>query len=245
MKRIFAAVLVVALVVVSSVVAHVQAQDAATITIIKDSTPKSTQNFIFSAWPPTPLIGVGNEGGVLPSSFLLDDAVPSDNDLYPKQRSFTLPNGVYTFGETPLSNWILKAIECTAGGDSIAVVNLPNVVITVDGGDVTCTFQNELTASIYTLKYQDTNGNGVRNAGEPALAGWEMTATLQPTGTALAPLVTNTLGRANFQFIKAGTYKVCEALIGGWTNTQPGGAEPCYTVTLAPGQTKALSFGNR
>lgn len=244
MKRIFAAVLVVALVAVSFVA--VQAQDAATITIIKDSTPKSTQNFNFSAGPATPLIGVGNEGGVL-SAFMLDDAVPSDNDLYPKQRSFTLPNGTYTFGETTPSNWKLKAIECETDGDSSVVVTLPNVQITLGGGDVTCTFRNQLSATIQTLKYRDSNGNGVRNAGEPVLAGWQITATLQPTGTlTYGPLTTNSMGRANFNFIPAGSYRVCEKkpLPDGWTNTQPGG-DACYTLTLTPGQTASVNFGNK
>lgn len=244
MKKILAGLVVVLLIAASSVVAHVQAQSGATITIIKDATPKSTQNFNFTAGPPTPLLNGGNEGGVL-GNFMLDDAVPSDNDLYPKQRSFLLPNGTYTFGETPPANWQLKAIECVAGGGSSFVVTLPNVSITLGGDDVTCTFKNQLTASIYTLKYRDNNGNGVRNAGEPALAGWTITATLQPTGTALAPLITNGLGRANFTFIPAGTYKVCEVLMGGWTNTQPGGASPCYTLTLNPGQTANVQFGNR
>lgn len=216
---------------------------SATITIIKEATPNSTQNFNFNAGPPTPLL---DDDDSSLGNFILDDAMPDDNDAYPQQRSFLLPNGVYSFGEAPPSNWILKSIECTAGDGSSFTVTVPNVQITLGGGDVTCTFKNELTVTIQTLKYRDNNGNGVRNAGEAALAGWAITATLQPTGTpAYGPLVTNGLGRANFNFLPAGTYKVCETLIGGWTNTQPGGAEPCYTVTLNPGQTAALNFGNR
>lgn len=242
MRRVVLTMIVV-LVLAATGVASGQA-GSATITIVKEATPNSSQNFNFTAGPPTPLIGVGNEGGVL-SGFILDDAAPSDNDLYPKSRSFVLPNGVYTFGEAPPSNWILKSIECTAGSGSSFVVTLPNVQITLGGGDVTCTFRNELTVTIQTLKYRDSNGNGVRNAGEAALAGWQITASLQPTGTLMYTGTTNSLGRVNFSFIPAGTWEVCEVLQDGWVNTQPGGASPCYTVTLTPGQTVSRNFGNR
>jgi hypothetical protein len=217
----------------------------ALITIVKEAMPKSTQNFNFNAGPRVPLLN-GGEGGVL-SAFMLDDAAPNDNDAYPKQRSFLLPNGTYNFSEAPPSNWILKGIECTAGDGSSVVVTLPGVAITLGGGDVTCTFKNQLSATIQTLKYQDNNGNGVRNAGEPVLAGWQITATLQPTGTpTYGPIATNSLGRANFNFIPAGAYKVCEVLPNNsWMNTQPGGASPCHILTLAPGQTASVHFGNK
>jgi hypothetical protein len=122
------------------------------------------------------------------------------------------------------------------------------VVITLGGGDVTCTFKNELTVTIQTLKYRDSNGNGVRNSGEPVMAGWQITASLQPTGTpTYGPISTNSLGRANFNFIPAGTYKVCENpnSLPGYTPTQPGGGSPCYTLALTPGQTASLNFGNK
>lgn len=223
------ALLIVCLVVVAGLPVQAQSGPTSTVTVVEDATPNSTQNFIFS--------GAGG--------FILDDAVPSDNDLYPKQRSFVLANGVYTFGQTTPSNWRLTGIDCSPDGDSSVVVTLPSVEITLDGGDVTCTFRNELTVNIYALKYRDNNGNGVRNAGEPVLAGWTITASRQPTGTLIFTQTTTSLGRANFSFIPAGTWKVCEVLLPGWVNTQPGGAEPCHMLTLAPGRTASVLFGNR
>lgn len=230
-KRVISLVgLLLVVVLLSATVAAAQA-GGATITIVKDATPNSTQNFNFSA---------GALGG-----FILDDAAPSDNDLYPSSRSFELLDGVYNFSELVPSNWRLTGIDCTADAGSSVNVTLPNVAITLGGGDVTCIYENELTVNIYALKYRDVNGNGVRNGGEPVLAGWTITATLQPGGPTLSAVTNASQGRANFQFVQAGTWKVCEVLQGGWTNTQPGGAEPCYTVTLAPGQVGNVWFGNR
>jgi predicted outer membrane repeat protein len=218
-------------------------RQVATITIIKEAAPKSTQDFRFTAGPPTPLIGVGNEGGVLPSTFILDDAAPDDRDLYPKSRSFTLPGGVYTFAEQPPSNWYLsEPVRCTTGaGSSVSPVQ-KGVAVTLAGGDVTCVFTNTLSATIQTLKYNDANANGRRDAGERALAGWTITATPLAGGTPYTQ-TTNNLGRANFNFVPAGQYRVCEVMQGGWRNTQPVGV-PCYTLTLSPGQTAAVNFGN-
>jgi hypothetical protein len=216
----------------------------ALVTIVKEATPKSNQNFNFNASPRIPLLNTGGEGGVL-SSFMLDDAVPSDNDAYPKSRSFLLPNGVYNFSEVLPTSWRLAAIDCVNTGGGSAALSGTGVQLTLTGFDVTCTFRNELLASIRTLVYNDANGNGVRNSGEGVLASWSISATLQPAGPSLPLLTTNSLGRADFNYILAGTYRVCELKPTGWQNTQPGGAAPCYTTTVNPGQTATLNFGNR
>lgn len=62
-------------------------------------------------------------------------------------------------------------------------------------------------------KWNDLNGNGVKDAGEPEIAGWQLTITC-PNGT------TNTMGSpASWAVINAGTFVVTEELQAGWVHT--------------------------
>ena len=51
--------------------------------------------------------------------------------------------------------------------------------------------------------------------------------------------------------MKPGTYTLCEDQQSGWSNTRPGtlnssyGNRPCVAVTVAPGTSYTILFGNR
>ena len=94
--------------------------------------------------------------------------------------------------------------------------------------------------SICGVKYNDLNGNGVRNAGEPRLPNW----TINLTGA--ATLITTTDEKGNYCFINllAGTYTVSEVMQTGWQQTEP--VSGTYTITLASGQNIGnRNFGNK
>ena len=96
-------------------------------------------------------------------------------------------------------------------------------------------------------KYNDVNGNGTRDAGEPGLSGW--TITLDKNGTSVT---TTTDASGNFEFddVEPGTYTVCETFKSAWFQTQPSSGQSCpdghgYSVTLTLGQTASGNvFGN-
>jgi large repetitive protein len=100
------------------------------------------------------------------------------------------------------------------------------------------------------LKYNDLNGDGRQEAGEPPLSGVTF-AMGTPGGFSQ---VTDSNGRACFPVIwlsgntrPGGTatavYDIFEAPQAGWTNTEPGGAHK--SVTLTQGQVPPLIyFGN-
>jgi predicted extracellular nuclease len=204
-----------------------------TLTIIKDAQPDSGFNFRFTAAPVS---------GALPGDFMLDNPTVDDNDGVPNSRSFELANGVYTVRELVPAGWHLADIHCSTG----AVVNkdlaTASATITLNGADVTCTFIDTQDVTVQSSLYYDRNGNGRRDSRESGLGLWTVTATnLQ--SMASYKQVTNAIGRANFNFLPAGAYKVCVVLIAGWINTQPQGAEPCYTANLMPGQLVLLTFG--
>ncbi len=92
-------------------------------------------------------------------------------------------------------------------------------------------------SEICGIKFNDLDGDGTKDPGEPGLPGW--TITLTP-GTA----TTTTGANGNYCFgpLAAGTYTVGEMPIAGWTQTLPGGPGT-YTVTIPPAVTN-LNFGN-
>lgn len=78
--------------------------------------------------------------------------------------------------------------------------------------------------TISGTKYEDVNGNGVRDAGEPGLAGW--TIDLSYNGTVVATTTTGSDGGYAFPLdansfpIGAGTYTMAERPQPGWVQSQ-------------------------
>lgn len=87
-------------------------------------------------------------------------------------------------------------------------------------------------------KWNDLNGNGIRDNGEPGIAGW--TITLSNGMTA----VTDVHGNYYFTNLPPGTYTVGETTQSGWSQTFPGGGGS-HTVNLSGHQVIAgQDFGN-
>ncbi|HUG56405.1 MAG TPA: SdrD B-like domain-containing protein [Candidatus Limnocylindrales bacterium] len=96
--------------------------------------------------------------------------------------------------------------------------------------------------SLTITKYNDLNANGVRNTGEPGLAGW--TFTLRSSGgVTLSSAVTGADGTATFPNVSFGTYTIVETTQQGWISSDPGGTAPTKSVTIGSATT-AVSFGN-
>ncbi len=112
------------------------------------------------------------------------------------------------------------------------------------------------------VKYNDLNGNGVRDEGEPGLSGWTIRAyadtngngTLDAGETTIAGSATTGVGGVYaINGLAAGNYVLCEVLQPNWTQTQPlntkcaaiaGLAQGGYAVNLT-GVSANLDFGNR
>jgi hypothetical protein len=102
-------------------------------------------------------------------------------------------------------------------------------------------------ASVSGLKYNDLDGDGIRDAGEPGLAGWTIYSDTNQNGRrdSLEPLaITNSTGAYTFINLMPGTHTFAEQPQTGWNQTAPVGGT--HTVTLAAGGTATnLNFGNR
>jgi uncharacterized delta-60 repeat protein len=107
------------------------------------------------------------------------------------------------------------------------------------------------TASVSGTFYKDTNGNGVRNSGEPVLAGWQAFVDQNNDGfyTPGERIATsNSAGVYKLIGLPPGTYRIREIRQAGWARTQPAGPYPLgyYDLTVGLGQSVfGKDFGNR
>jgi hypothetical protein len=91
------------------------------------------------------------------------------------------------------------------------------------------------------VKFNDLDGNGKQDPGEPTLVGWVFTIK-DASGAVVGTITTGDLA-PNCVDLPAGTDTVTETTQASWTSTTPGGGT--QTVTVVAGQTTSVTFGNR
>ncbi len=156
-----------------------------------------------------------------------------------------LSPGTYTVHEGMQPGWT----QTCPGGAGLQT-------ITVQAGQPTPSvlFGNRRTGMpapdgiVHGYKWNDLNGDGIRDPGEPWMAGWTFWLDTNNNGQQDAgDRYEQTDGTGHFRFagVPVGTYTLGEQLQAGWTQTTPGGAG-IYTVTMQAGQgTFPMMFGNR
>jgi protocatechuate 3,4-dioxygenase beta subunit len=98
-------------------------------------------------------------------------------------------------------------------------------------------FGNYQSSTISGKKFNDLNGNGVKDAGEPGLANWKIVlqgAVAETTSTAVD-------GTYQFTITSEGTYSVNEIQQAGWVQTTP--PYPPFAVVFGQNITN-VDFGN-
>lgn len=100
------------------------------------------------------------------------------------------------------------------------------------------------TGSICGSKWDDKDGDGIRDLGEPGLSGWTI-ALLDSAGNLVATVVTGSNGEYCFKGVAMGTYTVVEVGQPGWYQSYPS-ASSGHGVTLSGGipNVKGFDFGN-
>ncbi len=97
------------------------------------------------------------------------------------------------------------------------------------------------TGKICGFKFNDVNGNGAYDWGEPKLAGW----TIELSGTASKKTTTGPNGDYCFEDLYAGNYVVNEVEKPSWTQSWPA-SHGNYSIDLADAQEAGdINFGNR
>ena len=92
--------------------------------------------------------------------------------------------------------------------------------------------------NLRVTKYEDVNGNGIRDTGEPGVTGWQFEIT-SPSGIR-STVVTDAAGVASATGVAAGEWSVTELTVPGWI---AGGATTTKVIVPVDGTGDAI-FGN-
>ncbi|MBD2312594.1 carboxypeptidase regulatory-like domain-containing protein [Desertifilum sp. FACHB-1129] len=162
--------------------------------------------------------------------------VPSPNN----PTTLTGPQGSYSFVGLPPGNYAVREV---APLGFIQTTPSPNVTLAPGQNLVGINFGNvQPVGSIAGTKFNDLNGNGILDPGEPPIAGVSVFLDLDNNGV-LSPndpvFVTDAQGIFGFGGLPAGTYVVREVVPPGFQQTTPS-----PTVNLAPGQNVGVLIGN-
>ena len=172
--------------------------------------------------------------------------------------SLTLNPGRYVVCEVQQAGWIQSHPAGTACGQGAGGHGITLVSQQVDAGN---DFGNYQRATKSGTKFHDLNRNGMREAGEPGLAGWTIRAYADANANGVldagepvaASAVTNAAGAYSLSLVP-GRYVVCEVLQATWRQEAPrnsvcaavaGLGAGGHAISLASGETDAGNdFGN-
>jgi outer membrane protein assembly factor BamB len=175
-------------------------------------------------------ITLSNQSGIIATQ------LTSGNGNY----NFTnLPPDNYTVAEVIQPGWLQVHPQCGPGpsltGSCTYTINLTGENIADKD------FGNFLMGKISGTKFNDINGNGIKDPGEPGLPNWTINLRL---GNVTYSTVTDSNGDYNFSGVLVGIYNISEILQPGWIQTAP--VSVTHTVTiLASGVNATLQdFGN-
>ncbi len=173
------------------------------------------------------------------TSSINDTAASQLSVVTDAQGNFTFANvpfGTFTLSETVPAGFTQTAPPVP--GTSQAVINFAQR--SVSG----VLFGNRpVGGTISGVKFNDVNGNGVRDGDEPGLSG--VTIRVTDAAGAVSTTTSDAAGGFSVTGLAAGSYVVSEVVPNGFTQTAPA-APGTFPVTLTTGQTvSTLLFGNR
>jgi hypothetical protein len=163
------------------------------------------------------------------------------NETYVRSNS----SGVYTF--SGLQNGTYRICETLV--DSSWRTTLPAsgvyTVVLTGGSTSTKNWGNTRNRIIGTV-FNDKDGDGVKDSGEPGLSGWRIFIDKdgdKKWDTNETYVRSNSDGSYAINNLANGTYKLCETLLdSSWRRTVPAGG--VYTVTLSAGSQSNKLWGN-
>ena len=175
-----------------------------------------------------------------------DSSYESGTDISP---ALTDSNGEVVFSNlTPATYQVCEVGQAPgwANTDPADGSRCKNVTVAA-GAQTAVALGNQTRGTISGRKFNDVDGDGVFDAGEPNLAGWTIrlcaVASCDATGDPIQTDVTDG-GGYSFSGLTAGTYYVCEVLQSGWQQNSPAG---CHSIVIAADSpTNAIdrNFGN-
>ncbi len=173
--------------------------------------------------------------------------IDSDNDGVKdagETSTVTDSNGDYSFDNLSAGNYTIREVQQI--GWQQTTTNPSDINITTSGTNATgVDFGNFQLGSISGQKFEDSDGDGVKDVGEAGLAGWTIFIDSDNDGVKDAgetSTTTDSSGNYSFTDLTAGNYTIREVQQTGWvqktTNPAP--------ITIASGTAATdIDFGNR
>ena len=163
------------------------------------------------------------------------------------RTTVTDASGNFLFTGVSPGSYVLTEVVPTGFSETVPPTDGIPVTLVAGGSSINNVFGNFhgiLVGTVSGVKFNDLNGNGVRDAGEPGLSG--VTITLSLTGTTPRTAVTGSDGTFSFTNVPFGSYTVSETVPAGFAQTAP--AAPGTLTALVDFGHQAvagLTFGNR
>ncbi|MDP6542587.1 MAG: SdrD B-like domain-containing protein [Phycisphaerae bacterium] len=155
----------------------------------------------------------------------------------------TFGGGTYSFGELMYGSYIVR--EIVRNGWIPSMPDPSGHTVDISPGETLddVHFGNYRAVSIFGQKFEDLDGNGIRDIGEAVLDGWVIELVDPATGNVIAARTTAGGGFYSFSGLTPGDYELREVLQDGWVQTCP---DPgVYSVSLMSGDVAAdKDFGN-
>jgi uncharacterized repeat protein (TIGR01451 family) len=203
------------------------------------------------------LIAATNNGAGTATAVTVSDTLPTTAgtswtiDAAGSDTGCSISSGILTCNFGDLAPTLSKHVHLTSPTTTASCGTVNNTATVRTGNDGTSTATASVTVScpppppangaILIGKYNDTNRNGARDAGEPPLQGFIFT--VKSGTTTVATVTSDATGTATAANLPAGTYTVTETQQNGWTSTDPG-SSLTKTVTVTAGQNTSVLFGN-
>jgi subtilisin-like proprotein convertase family protein/protocatechuate 3,4-dioxygenase beta subunit len=176
-----------------------------------------------------------NEPGLQNWTIQLD--VGADGSV--EQTTTTDSNGNYSFSN--LGPAIYRLREVQQAGWVQTTPNPADIVATSGANVIGRDFGNTRRTTISGQKFEDRDGDGVKDNNEPGLSGWTIQLDQGANGTVDQTTTTDGNGDYSFSGLAAGTYRVREAQQNGWVQTTNNPAD----IIVNTGNTiSGVDFGN-
>jgi SdrD B-like domain/Right handed beta helix region/Carboxypeptidase regulatory-like domain/FG-GAP-like repeat/Prealbumin-like fold domain len=151
----------------------------------------------------------------------------------------TSGGGFYSF--TDLGPGTYRIREVTPAG-TVQTTTDPADIVVSSGADVSgVDFGNFTLITISGQKFNDLDNDGVKDPGEPGLAGWTIQLDKDANGTVDDTTTTDSSGNYSFTDLGPGTYRVREAVQPGFTQTT---TDPADIVASSGTDVSDIDFGN-
>ncbi len=166
-----------------------------------------------------------------------------NNDGSVDQTTTTLSDGSYSFADVPPGQHRLTEvvppgwIQTAPSGGEYIVDPMGSDISGLDFGN------QPILVTLSGLKFEDVNGNGLLDSGEPGLPGFTIELDLNNDGSVDQTTTTLSDGSYSFRAVRPGQHRLTEIVPPGWIQTAPSGGQ--YIVDQIGSDIGGLDFGNQ